>query len=265
MVGTTPAGRRWAGVVGGVAPAPDGEAIGATASAPAAAVLGAVGAAASTAAALGAVDAASSAPAAAALGGVVTPEAGAARRVYTAPKRPRGGGAGAWRATVERRMYTAPKRPREGGAAADGAAAVAGDALLGVEASGRRQPLGGGALCGPKGAAGLQAEDGPIGGAAHAGAGPESSRPKPQDGAAGTGLVAWEEATRGSAGGVPTGTTRGDGGNGTSEGLVSSKKSKASCGVGEESSAKGKEYSSKTTCREMMTRFVLRSRQRYPL
>ena len=225
-----PAGRRWAGVVGGVAPAPDGEAVGATASAPAAAVLGAV----------------------------VTPEAGAARRVYTAPKRPHGGGAGAWRATVER-----PEA--EGGAAADGAAAVAGDALLGVEASGRRQPLGGGALCGPKGAAGLQAEDGPIGGAAHAGAGPESSRPKPQGGAAGTGPVAWEEAARGSAGGVPAGTTWGDGGNGTSEGLVSSKKSKASCGVGEESSAKGKEYSSKTTCREMMTRFVLRSRQRYPL
>ena len=258
MVGTAPAGRRWAGVVGGVALAPDGEAVGATASAPAAAVLGAVGAAASTAAALGAVDAASSVPAAAALGGVVTPEAGAARRVYTAPKRPRGGGAGAWRATVER-----PEA--EGGAAADGAAAVAGDALLGVEASGRRQPLGGGALCGPKGAAGLQAEDGPIGGAAHAGAGPESSRPKPQGGAAGTGPVAWEEAARGSAGGVPAVTTRGDGGNGTSEGLVSSKKSKASCGVGEESSAKGKEYSSKTTCREMMTRFVLRSRQRYPL
>jgi len=112
MVGTAPAGRRWAGVVGGVALAPDGEAVGATASALAAAVLGAVGAAASTAAALGAVDAASSAPAAAALGGVVTPEAGAARRVYTAPKRPRGGGAGAWRATVER-----PEA--EGGAAAD--------------------------------------------------------------------------------------------------------------------------------------------------
>ena len=187
MVGTTPAGRRWAGVVGGVAPAPDGEAVGATASAPAAVVLGAVEAAASTAAVLGAV---------------VTPEAGAPRRVYTTPKRPRGGGAGAWRATVER-----PEA--EGGAAADGAAAVAGDALLGVEASGGRQPLGGGALCGPKGAAGLQAEDGPIGGAAHAGAGPESSRPKPQDGAAGTGPVAWEEAARGSAGSVPAGTTRG--------------------------------------------------------
>ena len=55
----------------------------------------------------------------------------------------------------------------------------------------------------------------------------------------------------------PAGTVYGDGGKGTSTGLVNfSRKSKSACVGLEEDSKKGKEVSSKTTWREMMIRLV---------
>ena len=60
---------------------------------------------------------------------------------------------------------------------------------------------------------------------------------------------------------VPTGNSGGDGGKGTGTELVcSSRKSKAAREGGAGSSEKGKEDSSKTTWREMITRLVCRSR-----
>jgi hypothetical protein len=60
--------------------------------------------------------------------------------------------------------------------------------------------------------------------------------------------------------------TNGDSSKGTGAVLgMSSKKSKDAHVGGEETSKKGKEFSSKTTWREMMRRLEGRSRQRYPL
>ena len=79
------------------------------------------------------------------------------------------------------------------------------------------------------------------------------------------GDVGVPEAARGCAGDwpvVPAGNIGDDGGKGTGTELVcSSRKSKAAREGGAGSSEKGKEDSSKTTWREMITRLVCRSRQ----
>ena len=79
------------------------------------------------------------------------------------------------------------------------------------------------------------------------------------------GDVGVPEAARGCAGDrpvVPAGNRGDDGGKGTGTELVcSSRKSKAAREGGAGSSEKGKEDSSKTTWREMITRLVCRSRQ----